>query len=185
MQKDNKKFFKYYAKIIQYCVDNSTNHFSGKWFRETFPDSEYNDLNGMQREHLISLNRGTMLYFVSFLYSHLYWIGKICASAMYNSDINMSIKADISLCARDTKLDNKLIEFLSVMVDRTTEQKAAILEIFPKEVRYLEDYFYTRLGSAAVKRRINLPFSEDFLRPEDLDLYVNYIESVDCQDISD
>jgi len=156
-------FYKYYAAIVQHCVDNNISYFTSKWFYEQFPDANQDALVNMKREFIISSDKNSRTYYVCSLYSHVHWIGKLCARYAYIPDGDNDTCVELRSCAAMTRLDPLIIEFLCVTADKRTSQRAAILEMTDKEMDTLESYFYLRIGAEAIRRRVKLPFSEEII----------------------
>jgi hypothetical protein len=180
-ENNRENFFKYYARIIQHCVDNNNSYFTTEWFRSEFPDASYDSLKNMKNEHLLSADKNSRIYYVCSLYSHVHWIGKLCARYAYLPDGDPEACTELRACAAMTRLDPLIIEFLCVTADKKTSQRAAILEMTDKEMDTLETYFYLRIGAEAIRRRVKLPFSEEIING-DGSMFVRKVESATSSD---
>ena len=160
----------YYAEILKHCVKCDTKYFTSTWFYETFPEVDHNMLHNLKRDNFLKTETvNSRTYYLTQYYSNLRYLG-LCLAGYINNNPK-TVKPELANCLRQTYLSPELNEFLVLTYDLSSEKKSGLLDMSLKEIQILEDYFYLRLASNAIKAELELPvgYSSGVTYSEDID----------------
>ena len=163
----------HYVEILKKCVEEGTSCFNSSWFYAKFRGAPISILKAMKKSNLINNKYGTHIWYLKQMYSQIRYIGLCIASKL--GDVNkqeMDSFIPLAICAQKTLLEPDIISFLCKTTHLTTQQRANILEMSPKEVELLEDYFYMRLGTNAIKADLKFNFGQQ----DSLSIFMNTSE---------